>query len=288
MDFTHRKLPAEHAHKMRICPIKTIRPYALMLAPIYVYMKNNCKFVAVKAPLDFFTPDELERLKPFETFFVPVFVDQSLRFRESARAIRSLLDWSYETQHGFFAAPATYELSDGVVRIMAPLWSTLGSKLGNGSVTVEPFFLAAFANELCDLIPEDLLMQSREKDVIRFESAVMGSGVAVFLAMHLGYLDREFLNRLRIEVFSKISGILDERSNENAFGVEISAIERVCVGLFSLSAPRVVQVEHLFGLDDRVWTKLKSRMNRIRTEFGHIERPNSSVYGEGGFIEEVA
>ena len=56
MDFSRKKLPPDAAEKMRNCPIHSVQPYALMIAPAYVYMKVNKKFVAVKAPLDFFTP----------------------------------------------------------------------------------------------------------------------------------------------------------------------------------------------------------------------------------------
>jgi len=69
MDFRQRKLPKEAAINLRISPIASVKPYALMIAPVYVFMRVNEKFVSVKAPLDFFTPEELERLKSFESFF---------------------------------------------------------------------------------------------------------------------------------------------------------------------------------------------------------------------------
>ena len=67
MDFSNRKLPVSAAPNMRSVPIGELKPYSLMLAPVYVFLKRNERFVAVKAPMDFFTPEEIERLRPYET-----------------------------------------------------------------------------------------------------------------------------------------------------------------------------------------------------------------------------
>src|SRR4051794_31443428 len=98
MNFSHRKLPPAAAEKLRICPIRTIEPFALMLAPVYVFMRRNEKFVSVKAPLDFFTPEELEKLRPFQSFFMTEFVDTALPFRQAARRVRAVLSWDPGSQ----------------------------------------------------------------------------------------------------------------------------------------------------------------------------------------------
>ena len=81
MEFSKRKLPKEAAHQLRVCPIPSVQPYALMLSPVYVFMKANEKFVSVKAPLDFFTQEELSKLRMYDTFYMPDFVDRTLPFR---------------------------------------------------------------------------------------------------------------------------------------------------------------------------------------------------------------
>src|SRR5689334_8605019 len=98
MNFRPRKLPKEAAMNLRISPIVSVKPYSLMLAPVYVFMRLNEKFVSVKGPLDFFTPEELERLQPFESFFLPEFVDTALPFRQVARNVRALLSWQPTAQ----------------------------------------------------------------------------------------------------------------------------------------------------------------------------------------------
>jgi hypothetical protein len=194
MDFSKRKLPKEAAESMRICPIDTVKPYAMMLAPVYAYMKLNEKFVSVKAPLDFFTPGELDKLRTFEAFHLPAFVDTVLPFRSAARSVRALLSWSPELsvkgprKDLVALPPASYELSDAVLRIVGPLWSS--------QAKVEPFFVAAFVNELCELLPAESLTTARDRSFDLYENAVLGSSWAVFLALHLGYVDLAFLNRL--------------------------------------------------------------------------------------------
>src|SRR5687767_11667820 len=100
MEFTHRKLPAEAYKELRICKVATMAPFALMLAPVYVFMKLNKKFVSVKAPLDFFTPEELERLAPSVILFVPKFVDAVLPFRDAAHQVRALISLKPEEAQG--------------------------------------------------------------------------------------------------------------------------------------------------------------------------------------------
>src|SRR5690606_18653479 len=85
--------------------------------------------------------------------------------------------------------PAPYELSDAVLRLIGPLW-------GDGS-GIDPFFVSAFAEELCGPIPGERLVAMRERSVERFEEAVFSSSFSVFIALHLGYTELEFLKDLR-------------------------------------------------------------------------------------------
>jgi hypothetical protein len=61
MEFSRKKLGQEAIRELRVCSIASVQPYALMLSPVYAYLPQNAKFVAIKAPLDFFTPEELAR-----------------------------------------------------------------------------------------------------------------------------------------------------------------------------------------------------------------------------------
>lgn len=260
MDFTDRKLPIEVAPTMRVCMVRSVQPYALMLSPVYVFMQLNEKFVSVKAPLDFFSPEELARLKPFMQFFMPEFVDRPLVYREAATKIRALMSW--QSVRGVELGPVSFELSDAVLRLLGPLWSK--------SLKVEPFFVAVFTNEICDLLPGDLLISAREKDVRLYERAIFASSWSVFLALMLGYCDRGFLNGIRRKVFDHAI----EQTAPAAPG-EIEELIRVSLGdpLDEIARGRTWVVQ-----------KINSRLKRVQSQFARPESELPTIYGEKGFV----
>lgn len=290
MEFNHPKLPKEAASKLRICPIHTVKPYALMLAPVYVFMRRNEKFVAVKSPLDFFTTKELQRLAPLESFFFPEFVDSVLPFRSAARAVRALLSWQ---PHAGFSPkgelsiensplpPAPYELSDAILRIIGPLWGRrAASASAPADLAIEPFFISVFANELCDPLPPDVLVSSRDRSLIDFERALFESGWAVFFALHLGYSDLAFLNELRIRILERSVNGTPVGQNDNGELDEIIALASESLaakGLHALSGT------YFSARPERVSQKLASRMKRIATEFIGSSTDFATIFGEKGF-----
>ncbi len=274
MDFSRKKLPKEAAMDLRICPIHTIKPYSIMLAPVYVFMKRNEKFVSVKAPLDFFSPEELDRLKPFESFFVPPFVDEVMPFRSAACVVKSLLRWEPQSKSKDQATlpPAPYELSDAVLRAVGPLW-------GKGAV-IEPFFAAVFGYEICDTIDGERMRLAREKDVNAYENGILRSGLAVFLALHLGYCDLSFLTSLRARVFeATVAGGDYLRTGEveelldlvwrTMTDVKVTLIHEE---LFANSALRSAQ-------------KLSSRLSRVKQAMIREDAPVPTVFGLKGFVD---
>jgi hypothetical protein len=271
MDFSRRKLPKEAVTDMRLCMIESVRPYALMLAPAYVYMKVNEKFVAVKAPLDFFTPEELERLKPLGSFFFPSCVDAALRYRETARAVRSLLAWEPKPAKGGAAVlpPAPYELSDALLRLLAPLWGA--------QAAIEPFFVSTFANELCELLPGDLLKSARDRDVVGYERALLVSGWAVLLALLLGHADLAYLNRLRLGVFREAVG-----ADPAGFAPEIT---EEASAIHAAHGTRALPSGHFATRASRAGAKLAGRMGRLRELAQAAGQSAPSVFGEGGFVD---
>jgi hypothetical protein len=283
MNFSHRKLPTEAASTLRICPIDSVKPFALMLAPVYVYMKLNQKFVAVKAPLDFFTPEELQKIRPFESLYVTPFVDEALPFRDAARRVRALLNFAdvgpvakksgSEPYPDPCLGPAPFEVSDGVLQIIGKLWSD--------GLVIEPFFLAVFANELCELLPSSTLLSAREKDVQRFERAVMQSSWAVFIALHLGYCNMSYLNRLRDRVFREI---LDSQSSSPQWS-ETDDLVRASSVAFQEAETRSVTGEHFASRDERVFQKMASRLERVKAELMNKDAPAPSIYGPKGFVD---
>jgi hypothetical protein len=276
MDFTRRKLPKEAATQLRKNPIASVKPYALMLAPVYVFMRINEKFVSVKAPLDFFTPQEIDRLKSFESFFLPEFVDIALPFREVARSVRGLITWAPQIKGEDQLPPAPYEISDSVLRLIGPLW-------GPGAV-IEPFFAAVFVNELCDLLPEDRLREARDRNVATFELAVLRSSWAVFLALHLGYCDFEFLNALRLRVFDTTSAGATLPSVGR--GSEVDELLEIVGQSLTESALAPVRGDIFSATATRASQKMVSRLERIRAKLIRADEPAATIYGAAGFAGE--
>lgn len=276
MEFSHKKLPPEEASKMRVCPVHSVRPYALMLAPVYVFMKRNQKFVAVKEPLDFFTPSELQHLAPFESFFVPEFVDESLIFRQVGRQVRALIAWQDRfSPSRMELPPSPYEIEDAVLRLVGPLWTN--------TLTIEPFFVTVFANEICDLFPEDMLLNAREKSVETFEKALYASSWIVYLALHLGYSELKFLNQLRQNIFSEImSGAPLSRVPNN----ELNELIQWAVSLFKDGHPRSFQPGAFLAQKHLVFAqKIMVRLIRIKNHLLHSEYHRATIYGAKGVVD---
>ena len=277
MEFRQRKLPKEATQNLRICAIETVRPFALMLAPVYVYMRANEKFISVKAPLDFFTSEELDRLKPLVSFFIPEFVDVALPFRQAGRGVRALLSWDPEKtvkpagDDEVVMAPAPYEISDAVLQMIGPLWAT--------GALIEPFFVAVFVNEICDLLPESFLRDAREASVIRFERAVFLSSWTVFLALHLGHCNLEFLNRLRTDVFTMT---VEERVSGEHPENELIALAH---DSFEQQSARRLAGDYFGQRRERVAQKLAWRLKRVKASLIKSNTPVASIYGEKGFAD---
>jgi hypothetical protein len=272
MDFTRKKLPKEAALNLRICPIASVKPYALMLGPVYVFMRLNEKFVSVKGPLDFFTPEELERLKTFESFHLPEFVDQALPFRQVARHARSIVGWTPTEDGEEQLPPAPYELSDAVLRMLGPLWGP--------DAVIEPFFAAVFANELCDLLPDAVLVSAREQSVQAFERAVLRSGWAVFIALHLGYCELPFLNRLRRRVFEGS----DLAPPSTGVASEIDELVAVVFDSMGADLRSPVRGSVFEEQGSRAGLKMAGRLKRVLTMIDATE-PASTIFGERGFVD---
>lgn len=271
MEFSQKKLPPEAASFLRNTPIGDVSPYELMLAPVYVFLKRNAKFVSVKAPLDFFTKEDLEKLGPYESFFFTPFVDRSIPFAAAGRRIRALLKLE--------ELPPPYEVSDAVLRLMGPLWSTLGDD--EVSLGVEPFFVAVLVNETCEPLRPEVLLQARDEHIDSYEWALLRSSWCVFMALHLGYCDLAYLSALREEAFMRsVSGDL-QKTLQN----EREQLLRTMLETFDSPDIRVLTTVILDGRSDRVSQKFISRLGRVREELVNPATPLPTVFGEGGLLD---
>lgn len=267
MEFSHRKLPKEWVDRLYRISVSSVEPFAITQAPVYVYLKGNEKFVAVKGPLDFFTPQDLEKYRAQEYFYLPEFIQTIQPLKMAAQKVKELLN----------TTQVPYELSNEVLQVIGPLWWNYPGE-GTG---VEPFLVTIFVEDLCEKIPQDLILRARERSVEHFERAIYRSSWAVFLALHLGYCDLGFINRLRLRVYEetameKISTVARNEVDE--------LIQLVHLSLQSTQT-RLVQGDFFRRRIERVSQKFTSRFERIRKSLMSRGNHPPSIAGEGGFID---
>jgi len=283
MDFTNRKLPRNAASELRRLPLGDLQPFAFMFSPVYVFLKRNEKFIGIKAPLDFFVESEIEKVQPYGTLYVTPFVDQVAPFREAGRRVKKILSGrqsvSDRDEVGYPEVklpPPPWEVSDTVLGVVGPLWGK--------DLRIEPFFATAFVQDLCGSLPEELLLGSRDSDVVLHEKAIFRSTWAVFLALHLGLCDLEWLKTLRARVFARVSGQA-EKSGQVADSPDI-------IELLKLTDSAAFDDEGLqplsgdaFQYDDfRLALKINSRLERVKKEFAPRSSYQGSVRGKKGFL----
>jgi hypothetical protein len=264
MLFDDKKLSAASVDDLLQCPVHTVEPFALMLAPIYVLMKLNQKLVSVKAPLDFFLPDEIEGLKRYETFYIPKFVQSSVPFQTAARVVKNILNSSYDG-----LSPASFEISHEVFCLMAPLWGK--------DLRVEPFFMAIFAHELCSPLTPEQIIWARNQAVVRHDLGLILSGSFVFLAVQLGWSDYAKINAVRNEIYERtVRG--DEWSDP------VNEVELMVSGLYAvISEDRSISNVSLSNRDDEWARKISSRLNSYVMRRGLPKVESPTIYGNDGF-----
>lgn len=287
MEFTHRKLPRSEAGKLKRSSIDSIKPFALLLTQVYVFMQRNAKFLAVKGPLDFFTAEELDRMRPFGTLFMPDFVQVALPFRDAGKSVRLTLSWrprklagQSEESNGvsypeIALPPAPYEISDAVLKIIGPLWGAGG--------LIEPYFVTVFSHEVCDALPHAWMKQMRDANHLLFEDTLFLSSWAVFLALHLGRCDLAYLSKFRAQIFANA---FPEISLEQGLG-EMDADSRDLLELAreTYQEPTIALTADSFeSRDERVAQMMAGRLRRVLREFVRKDRAAPSVHGEKGLI----
>jgi len=257
------------------------KPYVIMVAPVYVYLPKNLKFVAVKAPLGFFTSDELSKLTPFDSFYLPQFVDSVLPFQKAGESIRELFrvrqQQSMQSNQGAKQVTlpvSSFEMNDSVIRLVGPLWSE--------GIRIEPFFLGFFANEICGAFTKETLSLASDQSVEKFELAFLRSSCAVFLALHIGLCEPELLKTLRHYVFHQT---LSGDSPSAVFG-EVGEIANLSVRLVPDLSTKEITLTSLKACPMQAARKILGRLTRVEADLIPYGTPMPSIYGENGIAHE--
>jgi len=277
MKFSLHKLKKEAADQLRAIPLKLIRPFQILAAPVYVFFEKNERFVPVKAPLSYFLPVELEKFQALKQVYISNFVERVAPYQQAGEAIRKLFSCfekhvlkTNKGEREVLLPLSSSELSSAALKIIAPLWGE--------SRAIEPFFLSFFAEEVCGPLSADLIQSISEKDPDLYELALLRSGLIVFWALQLGYVDQEFLTALRVKVFNWTLG----RSERRTIGSETDEMIRgvfECSTLESASSP--VLLDQLLK-QGKIGRKLSARVKKIESYLAEKVIATATVFGEGG------
>lgn len=285
MEFSKKKLPKEQLPELYRVRIETVKPFALMLGPVYLYFRANEKFVSVKGPLDFFTESEIFKLRHFKYFYFPDFISAILPFREAGQNVRRILSSDVTRVQSTSEVPypevqlgaASFAEADLILSMIGRLWCDYPGK----GIGVEPYLVTILVNEVCDLIPSDELLLGREASIEKFDKALFRSSWVVFLALHLGYCDLDFLNELRLRIFQEnVKGgppILYMSEVDDLIGLAYESLRN--------SRLQLIRKDFFYNRDERVAQKLEFRLERVIKEFLSRGTHPPSIFGKRGFID---
>jgi hypothetical protein len=276
-------MPKETSADLETFPTETAEPYRPLPAPVYVLLPKNSKLVSVKGPFDFFTTREIEKMKIGGSYFYGPIYDRVAPFRLAAREVGTMLGWSSPTATNVLE-PAPYEISDAILRKLGTLWAPIRSTEGDAAETpigIESYFAVAFSNELCEPIPGDRIELARERDPDLYEIALLRSGVFVFLALHLGYIDLKILSALRIRFFNELINVTGI-GNTVPLSMELTELKRWTEHLIHSPAVHLISSEQFQYSISRVTQKIRSRLARVRKELCDPKAELAHTYDQGG------
>lgn len=264
MLFEDKKLQLESIENLIQCPVHSIEPFALMLAPIYILMKLNQKLVSVKAPLDFFTEDELRKLKNHEVFYLPKFIKSSVRFQTAARLVKKILTVQ---QSELSATP--FEISKETFRCLSELWGK--------QIQIEPFFMAIFADELCEALDQEKMLWARENTVINHDHGLLLSGALVFVALHLGWFDLNILNEIRKSIYERTVHGENWEKPTNEIEAIVGDLDKI------LRTEKYLNLTILRSTSKEWSAKLASRLCHLKNKNTNFSYESATIFGEEGF-----
>ena len=199
----HYKLPPSAIIGLLPLEVESFAPWALVCAPVYLFLRINQKFIAIKKRFDAFSPEELERFAPFRVFYLPNFVSALVPYRRLGHQMRDLLTARPRGAGRVGLAP--YRLSQVVGNLLHPLWQESAEGL-----IADPLLVTVVVNELLgDIGPLRCLREARPHlSWAAFELVVLRSSWVVFSALLLGithYLTLVHLRSRALDYFLALS-----------------------------------------------------------------------------------
>lgn len=273
MEFSRRKIPVSTDIELSRCPVSSMEALVPVYSPTYVFMKLNAKYVAIKSPLDFFTEEELTRLKEHGDLY-QIYLPAGEKFKAAARAVTRILNWQPRVEASaelklsqVSLPPAPFEISDAILRELAILWGP--------HLAVEPFFVSAFVTEFCGAL-DPAVQALRDREVAHFEVSLLRADVSIFLALHLGCRNGTLLKQLRKEIL--VNSITQEKPK--FFGVEFLNLAQ---SLIPDSDTRIIEGKFLNDFNLEIAHKIYWRLKRVDRELKDSTQEMATIYGPKGF-----
>jgi hypothetical protein len=167
---------------------------------------------------------------------------------------------------------ATFELMREVSLLISDLWFS--------DLRVEPFFAAVFAQELCTPIDPKLLLWARDEAVMLHDHGLLLSGLFVFVAVQVGWIDLDELSRLRSEIYEKTIKCEDWSKPKNEAESIVADLHEI------INSKRQLSLEDLAGFQTEWASQLRSRLKGWSPRLTTKPERAPSVYGPQGFIPE--
>lgn len=287
MAIGRTKIDAESGFGLVPVAADSIQPYELSPGPLYVYLKLNSKYVAIKGPLDFFTPQELDRLKSFETVYYLPLIESVPLIKENSKRTAELLKSATAFKNGQMP-PSVFECSRALLDGLGVLWQ-VGPE---GDFYIEPFLVSLWVEYLCGGLHSATLASMRESNAEATEESLLKSSLFIFLAMHVGVYPLEMVKFWRVLVWQAFFGAKIKKQNSIPFEFLPNSVRPLARDLLKISVqmPTAVSILTLkqteFG-KTKLWSSLfqrfsnfEKRMDRLKPAFTNYPTLN----GEKGFF----
>lgn len=272
MDFERKKLNLTELNTLIEMDVGDLVPLRPLGTVVYLRLVQNQKLVAIKGPFDFFTSDEIDRIRGAEKVYAHPILESVDKIRRVAERVRSVLAWQ-EPAEGIFLEPAPYEISYSLKPHLSAVW-----RRNDQALALETYFLPFFMEVLCGALPTEEFVRFRNEDFTAFEDALLCVDTTLFLAMNCGHLDVKYLSESREKLFREC--IEGSRADVS---IEIRELfEWARNRLREQSVTRLYQED--FKSDDHVTAaKVFSKLEKLDRPI--LDVNEESVYGPQGLID---
>lgn len=285
MKYKLSKLSLDSSATLSPFSLDDVEAFRPISAPVYLLMSKNSKYVSIKGPLDFFSPKDISKLSAVkESLFVGEFYNRVKPYKDAAQKIKNLLNWTDPNEQKSFLEITPYEQSNELIQIIGKLWSEKKDNDNKPILAVESYFAAILGADVCEPLPGDPLIQAREMDIDRYELGILRSGVFVFFALHLGYMDLPFLSELRRIIFLSTVDLLGI-TKPIPVPHELEQLRRWVETVVPNAEVTEINTNQFLWSLNRSIQKIKWRLERVKNEIVDRNFEMPTVYGTGGVYE---